>query len=165
MKLSYLNSINENINLDEYINLREKVKSNMNYPEWLGDFTKEDLEFLLNNGSKIWLYYFENKPVCSMMLIPSDEKDLLKFEMPLNYQEVVDYGPMFVHPEFVGNGLQFQMLEKLDKYCMDLGYKYAITTVHPDNIYSIRNLLKDGFEYKNTKEFKRGTRNVYLKKY
>ena len=165
MKLKELKCINENINLDEYIEFRERVKQNMEHPEWLGDFSKEDLKNMLNNNSKIWIYYLNNKPVCSMMLIPSDEKALQKFEVTLNYQEVVDYGPMFVDPEFVGNRLQFQMLEELDKYCINLGYKYAIGTVHPDNIYSIRNILKDEFEYKSTKEFKRGVRNIYLKKY
>ena len=165
MKLKELKVINENINLDEYIEFRERVKHNMGHPEWLGDFSKEDLKNLLNNNSKIWIYCLNDKPVCSMMLIPSDEKALQKFGLALNYQEVVDYGPMFVNPKYVGNGLQFQMLEDLDKYCMNSGYKYAITTIHPDNIYSIRNVLKDGFEYKSTKEFKRGIRNIYLKKY
>ena len=60
----------ESIDLDRYIELREKVKENMQYPEWLGDFSKEDLIYLLNNNSKIWIYYLENEPVCSMMLIP-----------------------------------------------------------------------------------------------
>ena len=163
MKLNELNCINDNINLDEYIELREKVKQNMEHPEWLGDFSKEDLEEILNNNSKIWIYYLNDEPVCSMMLIPSDEKSLLKFELDLDYKEVVDYGPMFVNPKYVGNGLQFQMLKELDNYCANLGYKYAASTVHPDNIYSSNNLIKDNFELKNTKKFKRGIRNIYLK--
>ena len=99
-----------------------------------------------------------------MMLIPSDEKALSKFELDLYYKEVADYGPMFVNPKFVGNGLQYQMLKVMDKYCINLGYKYVASTIHPDNIYSINNLVKDSFEYKNTKQFKRGMRNIYLKK-
>ena len=165
MKLKELKCINNNINLDEYIEFREKVKQNMENPEWLGDFTKDDLEYLLSNNSKIWIYYSDDEPVCSMMLIPSDKETLQKFEITINYQDVVDYGPMFVNTKYVGNGLQIQMLEELDEYSINLGYKYAIGTIHPDNIYSIRNLLKDEFVYKNTKDFKRGTRNIYLKKY
>ena len=43
MRLNELNCIDDNINLDEYIEFREKVKKNMEHPEWLGDFSKEDL--------------------------------------------------------------------------------------------------------------------------
>lgn len=44
MKLDDLKCIDDNIDLDKYIEYREYVKSNMQHPEWLGDFTKEDLE-------------------------------------------------------------------------------------------------------------------------
>ena len=62
------------------------------------------------------------------------------------------------------NRLQYQMLKELDNYCIKLGYKYAVRTIHPNNMYSINNLLKDDFELVGTKEFTRGIRNIYLKK-
>lgn len=154
---------NKNIDIDNYLFFRDYVKNSMNYPEWLGDFTKNDLEYLLNDGAIIWVYYLDKDPVCSMMLIPSTEKDLSKFEINLDYKEVVDYGPMFVNPKYVGNGLQYQMLKVLDEYCINNGYKYAISTVHPDNVYSINNLVKDEFKLIGQKEFSRGIRNIYLK--
>lgn len=165
MELKDLKCISENINLDDYIAFREKVKENMEHPEWLGDFTKEDLIYALNHNSKIWVYYLNNDPVCSMMLIPSTKKSLEKFEINLECSDVVDYGPMFVNPKYVGNGLQYKMLKEIYKYCQELGYKFAAGTIHPDNIFSIRNLLKDDFKLIGTKEFTRGKRNIYLKKY
>lgn len=154
---------NKNINIDNYIIFRDSVKKNMKCPEWLGDFTKHDLEQLLNTGSIIWIYYLEQEPVCSMMLIPSTKKSLSKFEIELDEKEVVDYGPMFVNPKYVGNSLQYQMLRVLDEYCLNNDYKYAISTIHPDNIYSINNLVKAGFKCINQKDFKRGVRNIYIK--
>lgn len=165
MKLDDLKCVNDNIDLDEYVNFRELVKQNMEYPEWLGDFSKKDLVDMLNNGSKIWIFCKDNEPVCSMMLIPSDEDSLRKFGLDLNYREVVDYGPMFVNPKYVGNKLQYQMLMKLDQYAKSLGYKYAAGTIHPDNKYSINNLVLDGFELKGARTFKRGVRNIYLKEF
>ena len=164
MKLEDLLCIDENIDLDKYINFREYVKSFMEHPEWLGDFSKEDLTFLLNNGSKIWVYYEDKIPVCSMMLIPSDEKSLKKFDIDLDYKIVADYGPMFVHPDYLGRGLQYQMLRFLDDYVSNHGYEFAATTVHPDNIYCIHNMLKDEFELRGFREFTRGPRNIYLKR-
>lgn len=163
MNLLELKSINQNINIDEYIEFREMVKQKMEHPEWLGDFLKEDLINMLKEKTVIWIYYLDSEPVCSMMFIPSTEKDLKKFEIALDYNEVVDYGPMFVNPKYIGNGLQYQMLKELDKYSIDRGYKYAIGTIHPDNVYSINNLLKDDFKLVGTKQFTRGIRNIYLK--
>ena len=165
MELKDLKCIDDNIDIDKYIEFREYVKSHMEHPEWLGNFTKEEIEYMLNHNSKIWVYYDGNTPVCSMMKIPSRQKDLDKFGIELDYKDVVDYGPIFVSPEYVGNGLQYKMLQVQDEYCMNLGYKYAATTVHPDNIFCIRNMLKDNFEYKNSREFTRGPRNIYLKKF
>lgn len=164
MNLKDLRCVNTNIDIAEYIKYRELVKQNMEHPEWLGDFSKEDLIYLLNKGTIIWIYYLGDDFVSSMMLIPSTEKDLKKFEIDLNYNDVVDYGPMFVNPRYVGNGLQYQMLKELDEYSTELGYRYTVGTIHPDNFYSINNLVKDGFELIGTKKFTRGTRNIYLKK-
>ena len=163
MKLSDLRVESENIDIDKYIEYREDVKKNMEHPDWLGDFQRKDLEFLLSNGSKLWIFYNGEDYVSSMMLIPSDEKTLKKFELDLDYKEVVDYGPMFVNPKYRGNKLQAQMLEYLDNYSKELGYKYAAGTIHPDNVYSINNLVGDGFIYKGTNTFTRGIRNIYLK--
>ena len=164
MKLEELKALNENINLDEYIVFREMVKKNMEHPEWLGDFSKDDLLKELDNKSIIWIYYLQDEPVCSMMLIPATKESISKFNLNLDYNIVVDYGPMFVNPKYWGNKLQYQMLLYLDSYCKKLGYKYAAGTIHPENIFSIRNLLKDSFKLVGTKEFTRGIRNIYLKK-
>lgn len=152
------------VNLDEYIKFIDTVKANMSNPEWLGDFSKEDLEFLLNNGSRIFMYRNDKDIVCSCMIIPATKKDLDKFEIDLDYKDVMDYGPEAVNPSYIGNKLQFQMLEELDKFCRENGYIYALSTVHPDNSYSIHNLEKDGFIKSGEKVLSRGPRNVYLKK-
>lgn len=163
MKINNLVCIDKNINLDNYLTYREEVKKNMKNPDWLGDFTKEDLINLLSNGSKIWMYYNNKEFVSSMMMIPSNKEDMQKFNLNKNYKEVVDYGPMFVNYKYIGNNLQYQMLQELDKYVKSLGYKTAIGTIHPDNIYSINNLIKDNFKLHSTRTFKRGIRNIYIK--
>lgn len=162
-KLNKLKCIDENIEIEEYIKYRDLVKKNMKYPEWLGDFQKEDLQYLLNNGSKIWMYYINDEFVCSMMIIPSTKEDIIKFGLDINYKKTIDYGPMFVNPNYMGNHLQLQMLAYLDDYSFKTGYKYAVSTVHPDNLYSKNNLEKSGFLLTGTKEFTRGIRSIYIK--
>ena len=111
------------------------------------------------------MYYYNNDPVCSMMLIPANEKTIRKFDLSYTPDEITSYGPEFVMPKYRGNKLQYQMLMYLDEYCKNLGYSYAAGTVHPDNTFSINNLLKDDFEMTGFKEFTRGPRNIYLKKF
>ena len=163
LNLKDMTCISQNINLNQYIEFREYVKKHMEHPEWLGDFSEEDLEFLLKNGSKIWIYCLESTPVCSMMAIPADERTMKKFEIDIDYNEIMDYGPMMVNPNFVGNNLQYQMLKELDLYSINNNYKYIISTIHPDNIYSINNFLKDDFKLVGQKALKRGIRNIYIK--
>lgn len=70
LKLKDLIVIDDNINLDEYIEFREYVKKYMSHPEWLGSFTKDELNRLIKIGAKIWIYYIGKVPVCSMMVNP-----------------------------------------------------------------------------------------------
>ena len=163
MKLEDLKCIDENIDIEAYIDFREDVKSKMEHPEWLGNFTKEEIEDLLKDGSKIWVYYDGDIPVCSMFFIPATEKSVNKFNIDKDYKLVGDYGPMFVNFDYLGNGFQLQMLKVEDKYCLDNGYKYASSTIHPDNIFSINNFIKDDFEQIGFREFSRGPRNIYFK--
>lgn len=162
MKLDSL-TIKDDINYDEYIDYYTYIKSTMDHPEWLGDFSKEDIIFLTNNGSKVWMVYDGDKIVCSMMYIPGSEKDLKRYEIDYDYKKVCDYGPMMVSPKYLGNGLQYQMLYYLGNYAKEKGCTMAISTVDPENIYSIKNFIKNGFKLHLTKEFKRGIRNVYIK--
>ena len=164
MNIEELKCINENINIEGYLQFTKKVQESMLNPEWLGSLDKEYLINQSQNGYKIWMYYINNEPVCSMMLMPTREETITKLNLKYNYQEVADYGPMMVNIKYIGNSLQYQMLKQLDEYSIKQGYKYALATVHPDNIYSINNFIKDNFIEIGTRQFKRGLRNIYFKK-
>ena len=59
MKLSDLKLITENIDIDAYLNFYTVVRKNMEHPEWLGTFTKEEIIDILNDNGKIFIYYKE----------------------------------------------------------------------------------------------------------
>lgn len=162
--LSDLNCLSEDIDLNVYIEYINYVKSNMEYPEWLGDFTIDDLKSMIETGSKIWIYTINNDFVCSMMFIPSDKKGLNKMGLE-NYDEkaVAECGPIMVSPKYLGNNLQYQLLKQLDEYCKLMRYTYLCSTIAPDNMYSINNFIKNGYECVGQKTFKRGIRNIYFK--
>ena len=63
MKLNDLKEVSENINLDEYLELYKYVRENMEHPEWLGTFERDEIKEILASGGKIWMYYDGKTPV------------------------------------------------------------------------------------------------------
>ena len=61
---------NKKVNLEDYLKLYKYVRDSMIHPEWLGTFTKEEIEGILSNEGKIWLYYDNENLVCSLFYIP-----------------------------------------------------------------------------------------------
>ena len=68
-----------------------------------------------------------------------------------------------VSKEYVGNGLQSSMLEVLDKYVESIGKTHMFTKAHSDNIYSIRNILKNGYKVVDKYENERGRMTAFAK--
>jgi hypothetical protein len=160
--------------IDAYVDYIKYVKAHMEHPEWLGEFTKEELNSMLSDNSCIYVWAFDennNKPfeeinqfIATGMLIPSRQKDLDKFlQSDMKFEDVIDFGPEAVHPDYIGNGLQSDVIQFLEKIGLEKGFKSGLATVDPDNIYSIRNLLKNDFENVARVELKRGTRDVLRK--
>lgn len=156
--------VSDSIDLDKYIEFRESVRSRMEHPEWLGEIPKKGLQEMLDVGGKIWIYYDGDVPVCSIMFIPAGEDAKKDLEIEgIDYKLMGDIGPVFVNFDYLGYGLQMQMLKMYDEYLKSIGYRYQMTTVHPDNIYCGRNMEKHGLVRMGQKEFKRGIRNIYYK--
>ena len=163
MRLNDLVETNENINIDDYLELYNNVRDNMSNPEWLGTFTKEEIENILNQGGKIWLYYDRNNPVCSVFYMPVNNKTLNKYKIDYDEKVTGSLGPIMVRKEYIGNGLQNEMLKVLDNYIKSIGKSHIFTKTHSDNIYSIRNLLNNGYKIVNEYENERGKNKAFIK--
>ena len=163
MKLSELKEVSSNVNLDEYLKLYNYVRDNMEHPEWLGTFTKDEIIEILGIGGKIWMYYDGDIPVCSVFYIPTSNKSLRKHNVEYDEEVTGSLGPIMVSKEYVGNGLQSAMLEVLDKYVESIGKTHMFTKAHSDNIYSIRNILKNGYKVVDEYENERGRMTAFAK--
>ena len=163
MRLSDLKEVSKNVNLDDYLWLYSYVRSNMKHPEWLGAFAKEEIQKILETGGKIWLYYDGNIPVCSVFYLPVSNKILRTHNV--DYDETItgSLGPIMVRKEYVGNGLQLEMIKVLDNYAKSIGKEHLFTKTHADNTYSIKNILKYG--YKEVDEYvdERGLNKAFIK--
>ena len=163
MKLSDLKEISNNVNLYEYLFLYKLVRDNMEHPEWLGTFTKDEINELLSIGGKIWLYYDGDTPVCSMFYIPVFNKTLRKHNIEYDESVTGSLGPIMVRKEYQGNGLQKAMMEVLDEYGSSIGKTHMFTKAHSDNIYSINNMLKNGYKVCHEYMSDRGPTTAFIK--
>ena len=163
MKLEDLKEVSENVDLDSYLNLYNYVRDNMEHPEWLGTFSREEIEDILSSGGKIWMYYDNETPVCSVFYIPTTNKSLRKHNVEYDESITGSLGPIMVSKEYVGNGLQTAMLKVLNDYVKSIGKTHMFTKAHSDNIYSIRNILKDGYEVVDEYENERGPMTAFVK--
>ena len=163
MKLADLKEVSDNVNVDEYLYLYNYVRDNMEHPEWLGTFEKEEIIDLLKIGGKIWMYYDKDIPVCSVFYIPPSNKALRKHNVEYDEKDTGSLGPIMVRMEYVGKGLQTAMLEVLDNYVKSIGKTHMFTKAHSDNIYSIRNILKNGYKVVDEYENERGPMTAFVK--
>lgn len=154
------------IGLDEilsYIDFIEMIKSRMEDKSYLGDFSYDDLCNLIENGTKIYCLKYGRFIVASCMLIPATDKDMKKFGLDFDYHKVADLGPQAVFLDFRGNGIQKYMIKMLEDKAKSLGYEYLVTTIHPDNTYSSKNVVESNFKLKGTINLSRGLREIYYK--
>lgn len=69
-----------------------------------------------------------------------------------------------VLPEYRGNGLQVRLMQHGEEELRKLGYSFLMCTVHPNNIYSKRNVLSQGYRLVTQKEKYGGyVRGIFLK--
>jgi len=68
-----------------------------------------------------------------------------------------------VSPDYIGNGYMLKMLEVFNRYCISIGKKYIFTKAHSDNLYSINNMYKDGYELVDEWVNERGPMSAFLK--
>ena len=68
-----------------------------------------------------------------------------------------------VRKEYIGNGLQTAMLEVVDNYTKSIGKTHIFTKAHSDNIYSIQNILNNGYKVVDKYENERGPMLVLVK--
>ena len=128
-----------------------------------GTILTDEIIDILNHGGKIWLYYDKDNLVCSCFYIPSSNKSLNKHNVYYDEKITGSLGPIMVSPDYVGNGFQSKMQEVFNKYNISLGNKYIFTKTHSNNIYSIRNIEKDGYIKTDEYENERGMNTCFVK--
>ena len=69
-----------------------------------------------------------------------------------------------VLPQYRGHQLQYRLMQAAEADLRAMGFRYRMGTIHPDNVYSMNNGLKQGYQIIGEKLKHGGLRRAILMK-
>ena len=139
-----MNHINNIICIKDY-NLNKYLRNNNK----LIDYSKEDLELLLENNSIIYTYYNKTEIIMTVLIEPRNKSIILE--------------PMLISNKYINSDIILTIINDLNNKIKALNYKYIEVKIHPDNLNLIDKFIKNNFILKDTIESSLGLRNIYIK--
>lgn len=103
-----------------------------------------------------------------VVTFPGRQEENLGWDIGLPNEELEKVAHMesiAILPEYRGNGLQYALMQTGEKELRQRGYGYLMCTIHPENVFSKNNAIKQGYKVVMTKEKYGGfIRDILLKK-
>lgn len=142
--------------MGEVMKLQDIVYDHVTNKETYHPNTLEENFDILDCGGHILGVYFKNHLIAYRIIDTPclGERNLGK-DLDLSEEElrkVAIFDSTVVHPDFRGHGLQFKTLLRSKEILLQQGYKHGMATISPNNLYSVRNLIKAGFVIKGIKK-------------
>ena len=155
----------------EIMALIKRVHDNMDRQDW---YAIDSLEYYANylepgKGVGYKSVDSESGKIVGIFIaiFPETEMENLGYDIGFSEEEakkVVVLDTAAILPKWRGKNLQYLMMQAAEKELRDLGYQYLMCTVHPENRFSLNNVIKQGYEIKATKEKYGGfMRHILLK--
>lgn len=153
---------------EAYICLLHEVKNAMAYPDWFCIDPDEKVRAMMEDGSmEMWIAECEDQIVGAFsIVVPGLEPHNLGNDLNFSEEDlkkVVHMDTAAVHPNYRGLGLQYRLMMEAEKELTQSGHRILLCTVHPDNQYSLQNVLKQGYAIMVKKE-KYGSIRYILRK-
>ena len=101
------------------------------------------------------------------VILPGAHPDNLGYDLGMEEEKLKLCAMMdtaAVLPEFRGHYLQYKMMQHAEGDLRQIGYRYLLCTVHPENVFSRSNVMKQGYQKMLTKEKYGGfLRDIWMK--
>ena len=101
------------------------------------------------------------------VILPGAHPDNLGYDLGMEKEKLKLCAMMdtaAVLPEFRGHYLQYKMMQHAEGDLRQIGYRYLLCTVHPENVFSRSNVMKQGYQKMLTKEKYGGfLRDIWMK--
>ena len=133
--------------LDKYLEFSHIVKDLLAQDDWFFlDPDEEVREMMEQDRVGIWLAEDEERIAAVFCIVyPGLEAFNIGYDLGFSEEElmrVVHMDTAAVHPDYRGRGLQSRMMHHVEQ---ELRGRILLCTIHPDNCYSLNNVLKLGY--------------------
>ena len=132
----------KDFNLNNYLRSNNKI---INY-------SKEDLELLLENNSIIYTYYNNRETIMTVLIEPKNNK-----------YKTISIEPLLIAKKYLNNEILITIINDLDNKIRLLNYNHIEVKIHPDNLNLIEKFVKNNYYLKDNIESSLGIRNIYIK--
>lgn len=157
----------------DIINLQNRVCNSMSDKSWYYKSTEADIEAAVSNQNDYCcLQIIDNNTVVafSFIILHPDKEHNLFLDLSENNNAVYCddsciFETVFVENGYRGYGIQSLMIDILCDWAYKKGKRKICATVHPDNIFSKNNFIKNGFTKVTDEPIEKydGKRNYYVR--
>lgn len=133
-----------------FIRLLEEVREGMDHKEWFYLDPPELVREMIEQGKMLLWVAMNGRHLAGALsiVIPGEESDNYGYDLGFSREErsrVVNMDTAAVSPAYRGQGLQGRLLEEAESWLRQEGQRILLCTVHPDNQFSLKNVLKQGY--------------------
>ena len=133
--------------VNKYLAFLHEVKAVMEQDEWFFlDPDEEVYEMMEQDAMGIWLAEDAGRIAAVFCVVyPGTQSFNLGYDLDFSDEDllrVVHMDTAAVHPDYRGQRLQHRMMLHAEQ---ELAGKTLLCTIHPDNCYSLNNVLKQGY--------------------
>ena len=134
-----------------FLRFLEEVKQAMAQQDWFYLDPPEVVREMMAEGiMELWVAMDGNRLAAAFdILHPGPAEFNYGYDLGLSEEEllqVVHMDTSAVHADYRGQGLQGRMVHTAEKELSGQGRKILLCTVHPENRYSLNNMLKQGYQ-------------------
>ena len=134
-----------------FLRFLEEVKQEMAQQDWFYLDPPEVVRGMMADGTmELWVAVDSDRLAAAFdILHPGLAEFNYGYDLGLTEEEllqVVHMDTSAVHADYRGQGLQGRMVHTAEKALSGQGRKILLCTVHPENRYSLNNMLKQGYQ-------------------
>ena len=135
---------------EKFICLLQNVRESMEHKEWFYLDPPEDVRAMMANGTmELWVAEDGERMVAAFdILRPGPQEFNYGYDLGFSEEElgqVINMDSAAVHPNYRGQGLQRRLLQTAEAAIQGEGKRILLCTVHPENRFSLQNVLNQGY--------------------
>jgi len=151
-----------------YVQFLNDVKAGMAQKSWFYLDPPDVVRTMMEDGTmELWVAMDGERLAAAFdILHPGLDSYNYGYDLDLSKEDllrVVHMDTSAVHADYRGRGLQCRMVDEAEKSLSGKGYRILLCTVHPENRYSLNNMLSQGYAIQKRIE-KYGSERYILRK-